>query len=90
MSVKIYYDEGGLRDIMKGQSIQKLEQDIMMQKLDEIKASFLQSFGFEGEFETKVVMTNSKRSRASYRIVPSDKKTTAVLKAHPGWMSQFL
>lgn len=90
MPVKIFFDESGMREIMKGEPIQKLEQDIMMQKLDQVKASFLQSFGFEGNFECKVTMTNSKRSRASFRIVASDKRTGATLKANPGWLGQFL
>ena len=88
--IGIYYNEQGFRDIMKGNAISTLEQDIMMQKLNQIQAEFLQRFGFEGKFEVKKVDTNSKRSRTSFRIVASDAKTTTALKREPGWLAKFL
>ena len=88
--IGIYYNEQGLRDIMKGNAISTIEQDIMMRKLNQIQAEFLQRFGFEGKFEVKRVDTNSKRSRTTYRIVTSDSRTTAVLKKKPGWLAKFV
>ena len=88
--IGIYYNEQGFRDIMKGNAISTLEQDIMMQKLNQIQAEFLQRFGFEGKFEVKKVDTNSKRSRTSFRIVASDAKTTTALKREPGWLAKFI
>lgn len=88
--IGIYYDEPGLRQIMKGNGISKIEQDIMMQKLGLIKAEFLQTFGFEGSFEVKKVDTQSRRSRTSFRIVASNAKTAAALKRQPGWLARFL
>lgn len=89
-NIGIYYDEHGLRSIMKGPEIGNMEQDIMLQKLSQIKAEFLQTFGFEGGFEVKRVDTNSRRSRTTFRIVTTDARTTAVLKKQPGWLGKFL
>lgn len=89
-SIGIYYDEQGLRNIMKGPEISNLEQEIMMQRLSQVRAEFLQTFGFEGGFEIKRVDTNSRRSRTTFRIVTTDARTTAVLKRQPGWLSKFL
>ena len=88
--IGIYYDENGLRSIMKGHEIADIEQDIMMQKLSQIKAEFLQTFGFEGGFELKAVTTNSRRSRVTYRIVATDKRTGGILKSNSGWLKKFL
>ena len=88
--VGIYYDESGLRDILKGSEVAKIEQDIMLQKLGEVQAAFLQEFGFEGSFEVKKVDTQSKRSRTTFRIVASDKRTGASLKRQPGWLGRFI
>ena len=88
--IGIYYDEQAMRNIMKGPEISGIEQDLMMQKLSQIQAEFLQTFGFEGSFEIKRVDTNSKRSRTTFRIVASDSRTAGVLKRQPGWMARFL
>lgn len=88
--IGIYYNESGVRDIMKGQPIANLEQQIMMQKLSQVKAEFLQTFGFEGTFEIRRIDTNSRRSRTTYRIVAGDTKTTAALKRQPGWLAKFI
>lgn len=87
--IGIYYNEQGLREIMKSPEIAGIEQDLMMQKLGRVKAEFLQTFGFEGEFEVKRVDTNSKRSRTTFRIVANNARTTAVLKRQPGWLAKF-
>lgn len=88
--IGIYYDEKGLRDIMKGTEIADLEQLIMMQKLDRIRAEFMQRFGFSGGFEIRKIDTNSRRSRTTFRIVASDVRTMAALKREPGWLNRFL
>lgn len=88
--IGIYYNEQGLREIMKSPEIAGIEQDLMMQKLGQVKAEFLQTFGFEGEFEVKRVDTNSKRSRTTFRIVANNARTTAVLKRQPGWLAKFI
>ena len=88
--IGIYYNEEGFRAIMKGPEIAKLEQDIMMSKLNEVEAAFLQEFGFQGHFEVQRVDTQSKRSRTTYRIVASDKRTGAALKSNSGWLGKFI
>lgn len=88
--IGIYYDEQGLRNIMKGPEIATIEQDIMMKRLGQVKAEFLQTFGFEGGFEVKKVDTNSRRSRTTFRIVATDGKTEATLKRNPNWLGKFL
>lgn len=91
--VSIYYDEKGLRNIMKGPEISRIEQDIMMQKLSQVRAEFLQTFGFNGSFEIDRFDTrlyNSKRSRISFIIMPTDKRTMAALKKQPGWLGKFI
>lgn len=87
--IGIYYNEQGLREIMKSPEIAGIEQDLMMQRLGQVKAEFLQTFGFEGEFEVKRVDTNSKRSRTTFRIVANNARTTAALKRQPGWLAKF-
>lgn len=88
--VSIYYNEQGFRDIMKGKPISDIEQDIMMSRLNQVQAEFLQRFGFEGKFELRKVDTQSKRSRTTFRIVSADARTTAALKREPGWLAKFL
>lgn len=88
--IGIYYNEQGLREIMKSPEIAGIEQDLMMQRLGRVKAEFLQTFGFEGEFEVKKVDTNSKRSRTTFRIVANNARTTAALKRQPGWLAKFI
>lgn len=88
--IGIYYNEQGLREIMKSPEIAGIEQDLMMQRLGQVKAEFLQTFGFEGEFEVKRVDTNSKRSRTTFRIVANNARTTAALKRQPGWLAKFI
>ena len=88
--IGVYYDEQGLRNIMKGPEIAKMEQQIMMERLSRVKAEFLQTFGFEGSFELKKVDTNSRRSRTTFRIVATNARTGAILKNNPGWLGKFL
>ena len=88
--IGIYYNEQGLREIMKSPEIAGIEQDLMMQRLGQVKAEFLQTFGFEGGFEVKRVDTTSKRSRTTFRIVSNNSRTTAALKRQPGWLAKFI
>lgn len=88
--IGIYYNEYGIREIMKGEAISSLEQDIMMKKLSQIQAEFLQHFGFVGRFEVKRKETRSRRSRVAYRVVAADGRTTAALKKEPGWLAKFI
>ena len=88
--IGIYYDEQGLREIMKGKPIADTEQNIMMGKLNQVQAEFLQHFGFSGSFELKKVDTKSNRSRTTFRIVAADSKTTAALNREPGWLGKFV
>lgn len=88
--IGIYYNEPGLREILKGKPIADMEQQIMMSKLSQVQAEFLQHFGFEGKFEIKKVDTNSNRSRTAFRIKASDSKTGAALKREPGWLGKFI
>lgn len=94
--VKIYWT--GLQELMQSEKISKMEQQIIMNKLSEIQASFLQKYGFEGRFEVKSVTTSGviksggqfHGGRTSWRIVAADKKTTAALKREPGWLGKFI
>lgn len=88
--IGIYYDETGLRAIMKGPEIANIEQEIMMQKLSQIEAEFLQTFGFTGKFEIKKVDTSSRRSRTTFRIIASNARTAAALKRQPNWLNKFI
>lgn len=89
-SISIQYNESGMRQIMKGQGITNMEQDIMMQKLGEIKAAFLHDFGFEGSFILKTVDTKSKRARMTVRICANNARTASMLKKNSGWLKKFL
>lgn len=88
--IGIYYNESGIRNIMKGPEIQKMEQEIMQRKLAQVQAEFLQTFGFQGEFALKAVVTNSERNRLSYRITANNARTTVALKRQPGWLGKFI
>ena len=91
--VGIYYDEAGIRNIMKGPEIASMEQAIMMEKLSQVRAEFLQTFGFNGKFDIDRVDTGvygSKRSRIAFIILPADGRTTAALKKQPGWLGKFM
>ena len=88
--IGIYYNEKGLRDIMKSSELAELELRIMEEKLHIIEAAFFQRFGFAGAFEIRKVDTNSKRSRTTFRICASDAKTGAILNREPEWLAQFI
>lgn len=88
--IGIYYNEAGIRSIMKGHEIAQMEQDIMMKKLSQIKAEFLTTFGFDGSFEIERVDTKSRRSRTTFRIKAANGRTASTLKKQPGWLAKFI
>lgn len=88
--IGIYYNEQTLRSIMKSPEIASMEQQIMMAKKSQIEAEFLQTFGFQGEFEIKRIDTSSRRSRTAFRVVAGNARTAAALKRQPGWLGRFL
>ena len=92
---KIYWS--GLEELMQSSKISTMEQDIMMKKLNQIQAEFLQQFGFEGKFDISSTTTSGifKRGtlhggRTSWKIRAADAKTNAALKRQPGWLAKFL
>lgn len=91
--IGIYYNNPTLQKFITGDKIAKIEENIMQQKLAQIKAEFVQTFGVEGNFTISAVTTSgglSHRSRITYRISAADAKTTALLKTRPGWLKGFM
>lgn len=102
--VSFYYDQSddGIKSIMSSHKIEKLEQEIMMQKKSEVEAAFLQRFGVPGAFKFSVFVSEHQirwnkgwhTERMIYRILPDNSadrgRTYAILKAHPGWINQFI
>lgn len=92
-NIGIYYNEQGIRNIMKGPEIANMEQAIMMEKLSQVRAEFLQTFGFEGKFSIDKIDTTlegSKRGRIAFIIIPANGKTAVALKKQPGWLGKFM
>ena len=90
---KIYLEDDGVTDILRYNSkLEALENEIMEQKLSEIKAQFLINFGVEGDFIIKAIQTRPGKTygRLSYRICAASARTTAILKRNERWLSQFL
>ena len=97
---KIYYEANGaeLTEIMSSPKMEQAEANIMMQKKSEVEAAFLQRFGVPGAFRFSVVRSAPHKywnkswhgGRVIYRILPDDKRTRAILRAHLGWINQFL
>ena len=86
--VKFWLDQAGVSDVilMKNAKVDSLEREIMMNTLDEVRAAFLQEFGFQGEFNLSYEPT---RLRSRFKIKAANARTGAVLKAHPGWLGRF-
>lgn len=86
--VKFWLDQAGVSDVilMKNAKVDSLEREIMMNTLDEVRAAFLQEFGFQGEFNLSYEPT---RLRSRFKIKAANARTGAVLKAHPGWLGKF-
>lgn len=92
-SIKIEYNEPGMRQIMTGHGISQLEQQIMMQKCSQIRGEFLTHFGYAGKFEVKCWVTSGgpgRRYRLAFKVHAADARTTAALKKEPGWLAKFL
>lgn len=87
-----------MESLMKSDKISSMEQNIMMQRLDQVRASFLQEFGFEGKFKLEQHSTSGSThsknrwhaGRTSWRICADDARTTAALKRQPGWLERFM
>ena len=97
--IGIYYNQknDGIKGIISSAQMEALEQQIMMQKKNQIEAAFLQKFGVPGKFKTTVVYTPNKRwhgnyhgGRVIFRVVPDDARTYALLRREPGWINQFI
>lgn len=86
--IKFWLDRPGAKEeILKGNSkVKELEQKVMEDALSEIRAEFLTEFGVEGSFELQFKPT---AQRSAYRIRATDKRTGAILKAHPLWLEKF-
>lgn len=51
-----------------------------------IQAQFFLTYGVEGKFKLKKFISD----RATVMIVADDRRTGAILKAHPGWLDDIL
>ncbi len=98
-TVNFYLDLDGVREVIyKGDKIKEVEKQTMERALSEVKAQFLQDFGFEGSFRLEFQYQKVGGKTASYvggavrpvyKISASDARTGAILKARPGWLAQF-
>ena len=87
-----------MEDLMSSNKISTMEQDLIMKKLDTVKASFLQEFGFEGKFRVEQKTTSGTKringklhaGRTAWRICADDARTTAALKRQSGWLGRFM
>ena len=90
--IGIWLNDSGVASILRyNNRLESMEREIMEQKLSEIKAQFLTTFGTEGSFEIKAIQTRpgKRYGRLVYRICANDRKTGAILKSNPGWLKQF-
>lgn len=96
--VKFYLDQAGVRDVVyRGGKLKNVEREVMEKELSEVRAAFLQEFGFEGSFnlEFAYAKVGGKSAgyvngvRPTYRISATDARTGAVLKRNPGWLGKF-
>lgn len=96
--VKFYLDQAGVRDVVyQGGKLKNIEREVMERALSEVRAAFLQEFGFEGNFnlEFRYSKVGGKGAgyvngvRPNYRIRAADARTGAVLKRNPGWLGRF-
>lgn len=95
--MKIYWNNNAMEELMTSSKISKIEQDVIMRKLNEIESAFFHEFGFQGKFKVEQRTTSGTISlnnrlhagRTSWRIVADDKRTGAALKSQSGWLSRF-
>lgn len=96
---KFYLDQWGVQDVIyqKNTELTTIERQVMERALSEVQNSFVQDFGTEGTFELKFIRQKIggkgaryvNGTRPVYRISAGDKKTGAILKAHPLWLDRF-
>ena len=86
--VSIWLEQKNIGDsILKNNTkLQSLEQHAIQSALSAAEAQFLSQFGFQGKFEIQGFVTN----RYNFKLVAADRRTAAVLKKHPGWLSKFV
>ena len=87
--IKFWLDRPGVGEVIlrNNEKLKSLEAQYAESILANVRASFLQTFGFSGTFEIQYSPT---RFRSTYRIRAADAKTGAVLKKKPGWLRQFV
>ena len=85
---KFWLDQPDTRNIiLESEGIRKIEYEYMHKVLDQIRAEFLQTFGFEGDFSLDY---EPSRDRERYCIRSRSAKTTRVLNKNPGWLGKFV
>lgn len=85
-NIAIMFDYQGIGDILKNNSeLHSAMEAHWAQILDEVRASFLETFGFDGNFE----ITDFTTDRMNAKIAAGDARTQKILKANPGWLGQF-
>lgn len=96
--VKFYLEQSGVSEVVyRSGKLKNVEREVMERELSEIKATFLQEFGFEGSFilEFTYAKVGGKGAgyvngvRPTYRIRAADARTGAILKKNPGWLGRF-
>lgn len=87
--VKFWLDrtDAGEVLLLNNDKVQKLEYEYMAKVLDQIRAEFLQTFGFEGIFEFRYEPT---KTRDRYYIASGSARTTRTLNQNPGWLGKFV
>lgn len=97
-NIKFYLEQPGVQEVIyRGSKLRNIEREVMERALSEVRAAFLQEFGFEGSFNLAFLYTKVggkgigyvNGSRPVYRIKATDAKTGAVLKRNPGWLDRF-
>lgn len=98
--VKFFIDQPGVQESIyqSNKKLQSLERDVMERALSEVRAAFLQEFGFEGSFNLSFQWNKVGGKGAQYipggvrpvyKIRAADAATAATLKRHPGWLDKF-
>lgn len=93
MAIRIWMEPSGVQNLLTDDKLANLEREMMENKLAEVQAQFVMDFGFEGKFaiEQHTSAPNPKfgTTRTTFRIVPADGRTGAILKRHQGWLGKF-
>lgn len=91
-SIKIWLNDEGVGQVLRyNEKLESIEREEIERMSSRVKAEFLMTFGFEGNFAVQAVQTRPGKShgRLSYRIVANDARTGAVLKNNQGWLAKF-